>query len=85
MVAVRVSEATTNSRRSTSPIAIASKEQGSERDERGNELRAITELDAYTPATVVAAASSLYEKLENILVANPISLLPCTIIAELLN
>ena len=51
MIAVRVSEATTNSRR-TSPIAIASKEQGSERDERGNELRAITELDAYTPATV---------------------------------
>ena len=76
----RVSEATTNSRR-TSPIAIASKEQGSERDERGNELRAITELDAYT-ATVAAASS--YEKLENILVANPISL-PCTIIAELLN
>ena len=53
----RVSEATTNSRRSTSPIAIASKEQGSERDERGNELRAITELDAYTPATVAAAAA----------------------------
>ena len=40
-------------------IAIASKEQGSERDERGNELRAITELDAYTPATVVAAAAAM--------------------------
>ena len=72
----RVSEATTDSRR-TSPIAIASKEQG-ERDERGNELRAITELDA-AAATIAAAA----EKLENILVANPI-FLPRTI-AELLN
>ena len=70
----RVSEATTDSRR-TSPIAIASKEQG-ERDEQGNELRAITELDA---ATIAAEA----EKLENILVANPI-FLPRTI-AELLN
>ena len=55
----RVSEATTNSRRSTSPIAIASKEQGSERDERGNELRAITELDAYTPATVAYCSKQL--------------------------